>query len=119
MALRKASEGVLRVIIVWPSGPMALIRNIVALRVILLAAGKDSQNNEFEKGWAIAPLKSNQKCVSAETGANSNEVPFLTVGRTSFGAVAPLRRGLAPCTFDSSCVTEANPSVSPGSFRAC
>jgi len=33
---------------------MALIRNIVALRVILLATLNDSQNNEFEKGWAIA-----------------------------------------------------------------
>jgi hypothetical protein len=94
---------------------MALIRNIVALRVILLAAGKDSQNNEFEKGWAIAPLKSNQKCVSAETGANSNEEPFLTVGRTSFAVTARvgtvhlrlfMRHGIEP-------------SVSRGSFRAC
>ena len=55
---------------------MALIRNIVLYLVIRRSVETIARTTDWRRA-GLPPRKSNRTCVSAETGANSNEVLFL------------------------------------------
>ena len=66
-----------------------------------------------------SPLKSNQKCVSAETGANSNEEPFLTSGAPASARYRRYGAGWhgAPSTLHAS--RSRTQASAEARFRAC
>src|SRR3954454_19448077 len=69
-----------------PSGPMALIRNIVALSGILRSIRDDSQHDGLEKGWGCRRANQIRRVSLGRQvpTSSSNEVLFLHPG----GAVA-------------------------------